>query len=186
MAKRRIERDFDAIVVGSGITGGWAAKELCERGLRTLVLEAGRDIDPARDYTEHVPPWDMHFRGLGDRRATEARQQVQRHSVSFDELSHVFWTDDVDNPYSTPADNHSIGFARVRLVVSPSFGDARFIGGAISISKQTFAMGSASTGRFATPTSLRGTTTSSASSASAAKLLVFHICPTACSNLRWR
>ena len=98
-----IERDYDAIVVGSGITGGWAAKELCERGLRTLVLEAGRAIDPQRDYTEHVPPWDMRFRGLGDRRAIEARQKVQRRSVSFDELSHVFWTDDVDNPYSTPA-----------------------------------------------------------------------------------
>jgi choline dehydrogenase-like flavoprotein len=104
MAMHRIERDFDAIVVGSGITGGWAAKELCDRGLRTLVLEAGRDIDPQRDYTEHVPPWSMHFRGLGDRRAVEARQRVQRRSVSFDELSHVFWTDDVNNPYSTPAD----------------------------------------------------------------------------------
>ena len=99
-----IERDYDAIVVGSGITGGWAAKELCERGLRTLVLEAGRDIDPQRDYTEHVPPWDMPFRGLGNRRLIEARQKVQRRSVSFDELSHVFWTDDVDNPYSTPTD----------------------------------------------------------------------------------
>jgi choline dehydrogenase-like flavoprotein len=104
MAMLHIDRDYDAIVVGSGITGGWAAKELCERGLRTLVLEAGRDIDPERDYTEHVPPWDMRFRGLGDRRAVEARQHVQRRSVSFDELSHVFWTDDVDNPYSTPQD----------------------------------------------------------------------------------
>jgi len=104
MAMRDIERDYDAIVVGSGITGGWAAKELCERGLRTLVLEAGRDIDAQRDYTEHIPPWEMRFRGLGDRRAIEARQRVQRRSVSFDELSHVFWTDDVDNPYSTPAD----------------------------------------------------------------------------------
>ena len=99
-----IEREYDAIVVGSGITGGLAAKELCERGLRTLVLEAGRDIDPQRDYTEHVPPWEMRFRGLGNRRLIESRQPIQRRSVSFDELSHVFWTDDVDNPYSTPAD----------------------------------------------------------------------------------
>ena len=90
MAMQRIERDYDAIVVGSGITGGWAAKELCERGLRTLVLEAGRDIDPQRDYKEHVPPWDMPFRGLGNRRVIEARQQFQRQSVSFDEFSHVF------------------------------------------------------------------------------------------------
>jgi choline dehydrogenase-like flavoprotein len=96
--------DFDAIVVGSGMTGGWAAKELTELGLRTLVLEAGRPIVPERDYTEHKPPWELPFRGMGDRRAVAARQAMQRNSVSFDELSHVFWTDDVDNPYSTPAD----------------------------------------------------------------------------------
>ncbi|MGH7531462.1 MAG: GMC oxidoreductase [Gemmatimonadales bacterium] len=98
------QSDFDAIVVGSGMTGGWAAKELTERGLRTLVLEAGRPITPERDYVEHKPPWEVPFRGLGDRRAIEARQATQRHSVSFDEWSHVFWTDDVDNPYSTPPD----------------------------------------------------------------------------------
>ncbi|MFN8580376.1 MAG: GMC family oxidoreductase [Gemmatimonadaceae bacterium] len=97
-------RDFDAIVVGSGLSGGWAAKELTELGLRTLVLEAGRPIDPTKDYHEHVPEFDMHFRGLGDRRYVEQRQQVQRRSVSFDELSHQFWTDDVDNPYSTSTD----------------------------------------------------------------------------------
>ena len=96
--------DFDAIVVGSGMTGGWAAKELTELGLRTLVLEAGRAIVPEQDYTEHKPPWEVPFRGLGDRRAVAARQSVQSHSASFDELSHVFWTDDADNPYSTPAD----------------------------------------------------------------------------------
>ncbi len=96
--------DFDAIVVGSGMTGGWAAKELTEAGLRTLVLEAGRDVHPQRDAREHVAPFDMRFRGLGDRRAVEARQSVQRRSVSFDELSHVYWTDDVDHPYSTPGD----------------------------------------------------------------------------------
>ena len=96
--------DFDAIVVGSGMTGGWAAKELTELGLRTLVLEAGRPITTERDYVEHKPPWEMPFRGLGDRRTVAARQPTQSHSVSFDEWSHVFWTDDRDNPYSTPPD----------------------------------------------------------------------------------
>jgi choline dehydrogenase-like flavoprotein len=96
------EPQFNAIVIGSGITGGWAAKELTELGLRTLVLEAGRPITPERDYTEHVPVWEMPFRGLGDRRAEEARQPIQQNSASFDELSRVFWTDDVDNPYTTP------------------------------------------------------------------------------------
>ena len=92
---------FDAIVVGSGMTGGWAAKELTQLGLRTLVLDAGRPISPERDAREHVPPFQMPFRGLGDRRAVEARQPVQQRSVTFDEMSHQFWADDVDNPYST-------------------------------------------------------------------------------------
>jgi choline dehydrogenase-like flavoprotein len=96
--------EFDAIVVGSGITGGWAAKDLTQRGLQTLVLEAGRPVDPVRDAVEHVPPWEMPFRGLGDKRTIEARQPIQHRSVSFDEMSHRFWTDDVDNPYTTPAD----------------------------------------------------------------------------------
>jgi choline dehydrogenase-like flavoprotein len=92
---------FDAIVVGSGMTGGWAAKELTQLGLRTLVLDAGRPIIPERDAREHVPPFQMPFRGLGDRRLVDARQSVQQRSVTFDEMSHQFWIDDVDNPYST-------------------------------------------------------------------------------------
>ncbi len=94
--------EYDAIVVGSGMTGGWAAKELTELGLRTLVLDAGRPIVPNKDFHEHTPPWEMPFRGLGDRQAVARRQAVQRNSVTFDEMSHQFWVDDVDNPYSTP------------------------------------------------------------------------------------
>ena len=74
---RRREK-YDAIVVGSGISGGWAAKELCEKGLRTIVLEAGRDIVPSRDYVEHVQPWQVKFRGRGDRARMEREQPVQR------------------------------------------------------------------------------------------------------------
>lgn len=103
LVQARRANDYDAIVVGSGMTGGWAAKELTQQGLRTLVLEAGRPITPERDAVEHTAPFEMKFRGLGDRRTVEARQRTQRNSVSFDEMSHVFWTDDVDNPYSAPA-----------------------------------------------------------------------------------
>ena len=95
---------FDAIVVGSGITGGWAAKELCERGLKTLVLEAGRPIDPARDYVEHVPPWEMKFRGFGDRKALERDQFIQRHCYACNEYSGKFFVNDRDNPYSFDPD----------------------------------------------------------------------------------
>ena len=107
--------EYDAIVVGSGMTGGWAAKELTELGLRTLVLDAGRPIVPNKDYREHTPPWAMPFRGLGDRQAVARRQAVQRNSVTFDEMSHQFWVDDVDNPYSTPA-NKAFHWFRARQV----------------------------------------------------------------------
>ena len=106
---------YDAIVVGSGMTGGWAAKELTARGLRTLVLEAGRPVSPERDSKEHVPPFEMPFRGLGDRRRHDARQPVQQRSVSFDELSSRFWTDDVDNPYTT-SDTKRFDWFRARQV----------------------------------------------------------------------
>ena len=97
------------------MTGGWAAKELTEAGLRTLVLDAGRPIVPNKDYREHTPPWAMPFRGLGDRRTVARRQAVQRNSVTFDEMSHQFWVDDVDNPYSTPA-NKAFHWFRARQV----------------------------------------------------------------------
>ncbi len=95
---------YDAIVVGTGITGGWAAKELTEAGLDTLVLEAGPMIVPERDYVEHVPPYEQPFRGLRDRRRQRDRQKVQSRCYACDELAEKFFVDDVDNPYTTPKD----------------------------------------------------------------------------------
>jgi choline dehydrogenase-like flavoprotein len=95
---------YDAIVVGSGISGGWAAKELTEHGLRTIVLEAGRPIDPAVDYVEHVAPYDKRYRGMGDRNRLERYQPIQRQCGACDEYAGKFFVNDLDNPYSTPAD----------------------------------------------------------------------------------
>src|SRR5689334_25401498 len=54
---------YDAIVIGSGISGGWAAKELCEKGLKTLVLERGRNMEHIKDYvTANTPPWGFAHR----------------------------------------------------------------------------------------------------------------------------
>ena len=92
---------FDAIVVGSGITGGWAAKELTEKGLKTLVLEAGRNIVPEEDYVEHVPQWEMKFRGMGDRRKLAEEQPIQSACYACDEWSSKFFIKDKEHPYAT-------------------------------------------------------------------------------------
>src|SRR2546429_560867 len=83
---------YDAIIVGSGITGGWAAKELTEKGLNTLVLEAGRTIVPERDYVEHVPVWELRHRDWDDRFVRERTQPIQRECYyACDEYSHQFF-----------------------------------------------------------------------------------------------
>jgi len=64
--------DFDAIVIGSGISGGWAAKELCERGLKTIVLERGTMVEHIKDYpTANKNPWEFPHRNSLDRRRKE-------------------------------------------------------------------------------------------------------------------
>jgi choline dehydrogenase-like flavoprotein len=98
---------YDAIVVGSGITGGWAAKELTEKGLNTLVLEAGRTIVPERDYVEHVPVWELKHRGWDNRAEREKNQPIQRECYyACDEYSSQFFVDDRENPYSFEPGKH--------------------------------------------------------------------------------
>jgi choline dehydrogenase-like flavoprotein len=92
---------YDALIVGSGITGGWAAKELTEKDLNVLVLEAGRTILPEQDYVEHVPVWELKYRGWDDRAKREATQYIQRECYyACDEYSNKFFVNDVENPYS--------------------------------------------------------------------------------------
>ncbi len=92
---------YDAIIVGSGITGGWAAKELTEKGLNVLILEAGRTIDPGTDYVEHTPVWELKFRNWDDRDTRKKTQYVQREVYyACDEYSSKFFVSDVENPYT--------------------------------------------------------------------------------------
>jgi choline dehydrogenase-like flavoprotein len=91
---------FDAIVIGSGISGGWAAKELTEHGAKVLLLERGRDVRHGLDYEfEHKAPWQMPFRGLGDRLRFERDYPVQRLSRGFDAGCAQFYVNDRDHPY---------------------------------------------------------------------------------------
>ncbi len=115
---------YDAIVVGTGITGGWAAKELCEAGLNTLVLEAGPMIVPERDYVEHVPPFEKQFRGLRNRRRQSERQAIQKECYACDESAEKFFVDDVDNPY-VQADGKPFVWIRGRQVGGKSIVWAR-------------------------------------------------------------
>jgi choline dehydrogenase-like flavoprotein len=92
---------YDAIIVGSGITGGWAAKELTEKGLNVLVLEAGRTIEPGTDYVEHKPIWELQYRNWDNRDLRQKTQPVQREVYyACDEYSSKFFVSDVENPYT--------------------------------------------------------------------------------------
>jgi len=91
---------YDALIVGSGVTGGWAAKELTEKGLNVLVLEAGRMIIPEQDYVEHVPIWEMKFRDWDNRAERLRTQSIQRAAEDCDEFSGKFFVNDLENPYS--------------------------------------------------------------------------------------
>jgi glucoside 3-dehydrogenase (cytochrome c) catalytic subunit len=100
MAKEEV---YDAIVVGSGATGGWAAKELTEKGMRVIVLEAGRKLDPLKDFTEHSWPYEVKYHGtVGNRSLFQQRQPVQSKCYACTEYGHHFFVDDIDNPYTTP------------------------------------------------------------------------------------
>jgi choline dehydrogenase-like flavoprotein len=107
---------YDAVIVGSGITGGWAAKELTEKGLSVLVLEAGRTILPERDYVEHIPAWELKFRGWDNRAERMATQPIQRECYyACDEYSNKFFVSDKENPYTTDP-NKKFSWIRGRQV----------------------------------------------------------------------
>lgn len=103
MPSRR-RKIYDNVVVGSGASGGWVAKELAERGLTVLMLEAGPPRIPTRDFTEHVWPYQLKFRGFGNQQQLLHTQPVQRLCYACDEYSHQFFVNDLENPYTFPPD----------------------------------------------------------------------------------
>jgi choline dehydrogenase-like flavoprotein len=93
------EREFDAIVIGSGISGGWAAKELCDLGLRTLVLERGRNVVHNRDYpTATMAPWEFPHRKEMPRKFVEENPLITK-AAGFGEDTAHFFIKDKDHPY---------------------------------------------------------------------------------------
>jgi len=101
---------YDAVVVGSGATGGWAAKQLCEAGMKVAVLEAGPKLTPA-EFSEHVQPYDLKYRGnsaylsgTGKKKSPELMRDrpIQGLVYACRESNYKWFASDTDNPYTTP------------------------------------------------------------------------------------
>jgi len=94
--------DFDAIVIGSGMSGGWAAKELCERGLKTLVIERGQHIEHGADYLDFESPWELENRGRIAEDELDEHYSVQRNCYALSTQNQKLFVKDSDHPYVTP------------------------------------------------------------------------------------
>ena len=98
--KTKNQNTYDAIVVGTGISGGWAAKELCEGGLKTLVLERGRDVKHIVDYpTMNDDLWDMECKGELTKEELLTKQKQSRSGIGRRKESSHFTVNDLEHPY---------------------------------------------------------------------------------------
>ncbi|GLQ22425.1 GMC family oxidoreductase [Algimonas ampicilliniresistens] len=95
-----IMADFDFVVVGSGMSGGWVAKELCERGFKVAVVERGRDLVPEEDYTDFLNPWEMEHLNW---KSSQDREDypIQSEVYAFHSYTKQFWVKDGEHPYET-------------------------------------------------------------------------------------
>lgn len=94
------EVTYDAIVVGSGISGGWAAKELCEKGLKTLVLERGRDVKHGDYPTAGLDPWDLDYRDRIPPEELKDYEKQSRTGYTIRQSSKHWFVKDTEHPYS--------------------------------------------------------------------------------------
>lgn len=93
------ENTYEAIVIGSGISGGWAAKELCDHGIKTLLLERGRDVKHVKDYPTAVKhPWEFPHRGIMPLAVMKDNPVVGR-CYAFSEATQHFFVKDKEHPY---------------------------------------------------------------------------------------
>ena len=101
MVTDKIDTTYDAIVVGTGISGGWAAKELTEKGLKTLVLERGPMVRHIEDYpTMNMNEWDLRMEMLSQKKTKKRQAKQSRTGYTTKEESKHFFVDDIDHPYN--------------------------------------------------------------------------------------
>jgi choline dehydrogenase-like flavoprotein len=93
------ENTYDAIVIGSGISGGWAAKELTEKGLKTIMLERGQNIEHVKDYVNAVKgPWEFPHRGGRTQKMIQDHPVLKR-DYPLNEMNVDWWVNEQDCPY---------------------------------------------------------------------------------------
>ena len=107
-----LTQTYDAIVVGSGATGGWAAKRLSEAGLNVALLEAGRNVSP-KEFTEHMPAFHLKYRNMSLEWLKS--RPIQKQCYACMEYNYDWFVDDLQNPYSTPPDK-PFTWQRLRIV----------------------------------------------------------------------
>lgn len=101
----KTNQEFDVLVVGSGITGGWAAKEFTERGFKVLMLERGRLVEHRKDYiTENKAPWEFATRTRATNLMTKQEQHVQAKCYAYNDATKHFFGNDKELPYSSKED----------------------------------------------------------------------------------
>ncbi|MFM5932056.1 MAG: GMC oxidoreductase [Novosphingobium sp.] len=93
---------FDAIVIGSGMSGGIAAKELCERGLKVLVIERGRKVEHVADYQDTQMPWELPNNNRIPEDELARDYPIQRQCYAVNAATKQFWVKDSEHPYTTP------------------------------------------------------------------------------------
>ncbi len=112
MAQDVLLETYDAIVVGPGATGGWAAKRLSEAGLKVALVEAGRAVTP-KEFTEHMPAFNLKYRGHSPE--IMRTRPIQRQCYACMEYNYEWFVNDLENPYSTPADR-PFSWQRLRIL----------------------------------------------------------------------
>jgi choline dehydrogenase-like flavoprotein len=114
MPASKSKQNFDVLVIGSGASGGWAAKRLSEAGLKVAVLEAGRP-QSARNFTEHMPAFELKYRNMAPDLIRKTRP-IQSKIYAISEYNYDWFCNDLDEPYTTPADKPYNWLGRMRIV----------------------------------------------------------------------